>query len=66
MTAGCRPWTPPPSSASGGRSMSFDGRILMYNAGSSYPRMNQPVPTSVWTRQLNNIGIRGCLGQYVP
>lgn len=42
------------SSASGGRSMSFDGRILMYNAGSSYPRMNQPVPTSVWTRQIND------------
>jgi hypothetical protein len=41
------------SSASGGRSMSFDGRILMINAGSSYPRMNQPLPTSVWTSQIN-------------
>jgi hypothetical protein len=41
------------SSASGGRSMSFDGRILMLNGGSSYPRMNLPLPTSVWTSQIN-------------
>lgn len=41
------------ASASGGRSMSFDGRILMINAGSSYPRMNYPLPTSIWTSQIN-------------
>lgn len=42
------------SSASGGRSMSFDGRILMFNAGSSYPRMNEAVPSSIWTTQINS------------
>ncbi len=49
------------SSASGGRSMSFDGRILMLNAGSSYPRMNQPLPTSIWTSQINDVQDLGAL-----
>lgn len=42
------------SSMSGGRSMSFDGRILMFNAGSSYPRMNEALPSSIWTTQINS------------
>jgi hypothetical protein len=44
------------SSASGFRTMEFDGRILVVNAGSSYPRQNQPqgVPSSFWSTQINS------------
>lgn len=44
------------SSASGFRTMEFDGRILVVNAGSSYPRQNQPqgIPSSFWSTQINS------------
>ena len=41
------------SSKSGYRSMEFDGRITFVNGGSSYPRQNIPVPSSMWTPQIN-------------
>lgn len=40
-------------SMSGFRTMEFDGRILVENAGSSYPRQNISVPSSFWTPQIN-------------
>jgi hypothetical protein len=45
-----------PSNASGFRTMEFDGRIAVVNAGSSYPRQNLDigVPTSMWTSQINS------------
>jgi hypothetical protein len=42
-----------PSSRSPFRTMEFDGRISVINAGSSYPRQNIPVPSSMWTPQIN-------------
>jgi hypothetical protein len=33
--------------------MEFDGRIIVENAGSSYPRQNISVPSSFWTPQIN-------------
>jgi len=41
------------SSKSGFRTMEFDGRITFVNGGSSYPRQNIPVPSSMWTPQIN-------------
>jgi len=47
--------TAPPivSAASWFRTMQFDGRILVINAGSSYPRQNISVPSSMWTPEIN-------------
>ncbi len=50
-----------PNIASGGRSMGFDGRLLVYNAGSSYPRQNLSVPTSMWSPSINAPQDLGCL-----
>jgi hypothetical protein len=33
--------------------MEFDGRVTIINAGSSYPRQNISVPTSMWTPYVN-------------
>jgi hypothetical protein len=41
------------SAMSGFRSMQFDGRIQVINAGSSYPRQNIPVPSSMWSKSIN-------------
>jgi len=41
------------SSASGFRTMEFDGRIAVINAGSSYPRQNIPVPSAFWSMSIN-------------
>lgn len=41
------------SSASAFRSMEFDGRISVINAGSSYPRQNIPVPSAMWSKSIN-------------
>lgn len=41
------------STISGFRSMEFDGRIEVINAGSSYPRQNISVPSSMWSPQIN-------------
>jgi hypothetical protein len=43
------------------RSMEFDGRIEVINAGSSYPRQNISVPSSLWTPQINAPQDLGCL-----
>lgn len=40
------------SSQSGFRTMQFDGRILVENAGSSFPRQNISVPSPFWTKDL--------------
>lgn len=42
-----------PSNMSSFRTMEFDGRVTMVNAGSSFPRQNTPVPTSMWTPSQN-------------
>jgi hypothetical protein len=41
------------SAASAFRTMEFDGRIQVINAGSSYPRQNISVPSSLWTPEIN-------------
>lgn len=41
------------SAASGFRTMEFDGRIAVINAGSSYPRQNIPVPSAFWSTSIN-------------
>jgi len=51
-------WT---SSMSQFRTMEFDGRIIMINAGSSYPRQNIAVPTTFWTDEINSPSDLGCL-----
>jgi len=43
-----------PSSQSSFRTMEFDARIKLINAGSSYPRQNISVPSSMWTTQINS------------
>jgi hypothetical protein len=53
-----------PSSRSPFRTMEFDGRISIINAGSSYPRQNIPVPTSMWTPQINAPQDLGALDFY--
>jgi hypothetical protein len=42
-----------PSNMSSFRTMEFDGRITIINAGSSFPRQNIPVPSSMWSPQIN-------------
>lgn len=51
-------WT---SAASSFRTMEFDGRIAVINAGSSYPRQNIPVPTTFWSSAINAPQDLGCL-----
>jgi len=43
------------------RSMEFDGRINVRNAGSSWPRSNNSVPTSFWSTSINAPVPLGCL-----
>lgn len=50
-----------PSNMSSFRTMEFDGRITVINAGSSYPRQNISVPSSMWTPQINSPQMLGCL-----
>lgn len=50
-----------PGLMSGFRTMEFDGRVLMENAGASRPRQNLSVPTSLWTPQINAPQDLGCL-----
>ncbi len=42
-----------PSNMSSFRTMQFDGRVAILNAGSSYPRQNISVPTSMWSPEIN-------------
>ena len=41
-----------PSSASSFRTMEFDGRVTVINAGSGYPRQRIEVPTTMWTSDI--------------
>lgn len=50
-----------PSSMSGFRTMEFDGRVVVENAGTGYPRQSLAVPTSMWTTQINSPQDLGCL-----
>lgn len=43
-----------PSNTSSFRTMEFDGMVSIVNAGSSYPRQNIPVPTSMWANGLGD------------
>jgi hypothetical protein len=43
-----------PSNESSFRSMEMDFRILMREAGSSFPRSNQEVPSSMWMKGLSD------------
>lgn len=47
------PFIASPSNQSSFRSMQGDFRILLTNAGSSYPRSNLEVPSTFWTRAIN-------------
>jgi len=42
------------SSKSSFRTMEFDGRFFVQNAGSSFPRQNIRVPSSLWTTEINS------------
>lgn len=50
-----------PSNSSSFRSMEFDGRISVINAGSSYPRQNISVPSSFWAAECNSPVALGAL-----
>jgi hypothetical protein len=41
-----------PSAASSFRTMEFDGRVTVINAGSGYPRQRIEVPTTMWTTDV--------------
>jgi hypothetical protein len=43
-----------PSNSSSFRTMQFDGRIEIINAGSSYPRQNKEVPSAFWSCSINS------------
>jgi hypothetical protein len=43
-----------PSNLSSFRTMEFDARITVLNAGSSYPRQNISVPSSFWSSSINS------------
>jgi hypothetical protein len=42
-----------PSNMSSFRTMEFDGRVEVINAGSSYPRQNIEIPSAFWTKGNN-------------
>jgi hypothetical protein len=50
-----------PSNMSSFRTMEFDGRITVINAGSSYPRQNLSVPSSMWSYSINEPWTLGAL-----
>lgn len=50
-----------PSSMSSFRTMEFDGRIAVINAGSSYPRQNVSIPSAFWAEELNGAVPLGAL-----
>ena len=50
-----------PNNMSSFRTMEFDARIEILNAGSSYPRQKISVPSSMWTPQINAPQDLGCL-----
>jgi hypothetical protein len=50
-----------PSNLSSFRTMEFDGRVEVINAGSSYPRQNIEIPSAFWTKGNNSPWDLGCL-----
>lgn len=50
-----------PSNGSPFRSMETDFTVKFLNAGSSFPRSNDPVPSTFWTRQINDAFQLGAL-----
>lgn len=50
-----------PSNGSPYRSMEIDFTCTFLNAGSSFPRSNNPVPSSQWTSQINSAYALGAL-----
>lgn len=50
-----------PSSMSSFRTMEFDGRISVINAGSSYPRQNISIPSAFWAADCNTPVTLGAL-----
>ena len=51
------------SSQAGARSMVFDGRIIVINSGSSFPRQDfsVPTPSSLWSDGYGGLADLGCL-----
>lgn len=43
-----------PSNISSFRTMEFDGRVEVINAGSSYPRQNIEIPSAFWSTSINS------------
>src|SRR5262249_5736776 len=43
-----------PSNHSSFRSMQFDALVELVNQGSSWPRMNQRIPSTMWTTAINS------------
>lgn len=50
-----------PSNFSSFRTMEFDGRISVINAGSSYPRQNISIPSAFWAQECNSPVTLGAL-----
>jgi hypothetical protein len=50
-----------PSNMSSFRTMEFDGRVEVINAGSSYPRQNIEIPSAFWSANINAPWDLGCL-----
>jgi hypothetical protein len=50
-----------PSNMASFRTMEFDGRVTVINAGSSYPRQNLAVPTTMWADEQNGAFPLGAL-----
>jgi len=50
-----------PSNMSSFRTMEFDGRLEVINAGSSYPRQNASVPSPFWASECNTPVALGAL-----
>lgn len=50
-----------PSNMSSFRTMEFDGRLEVINAGSSYPRQNESVPSPFWSSECNTPMALGAL-----
>lgn len=48
------PYVASPSNASPFRSMEMDFRVNFDNAGSGFPRQNEQVPSSFWSKEINS------------
>lgn len=53
-----------PSNMSSFRSMEFDGRVTVVDAGSSFPRQQISVPTPFWTQHINSPFDLSCLDYF--